>query len=339
MNYDLVGIGNALVDIEIRVDDAFIEKLALTKGGMTLYSSAQQNDVLNALPGSSRKIASGGSAANTVHGIKVLGSDAYYLGRVADDDFGRHYTEDMKVCGVGFPGPSAETNGTGTCIVLITPDSERTMLTHLGVSSNLHPENVDATIVKNARLVYIEGYLWTGEETRAAALKMTEIAKKNAIPVAFTLSDAFVVNSFKEDLIEFIRWNVDVLFCNEPEAIAIAETGDLDAAFNALKGMCETVFLTRGAEGAWVGNGQHGRIAVGTFPVKPVDTTGAGDLFAAGALHGMIRKHTLEESAILGSYCAAQVVTHMGGRMPVHAHTEVETILSAYKNLDGNAGS
>ena len=338
MNYDLVGIGNALVDIEIRVEDAFIEKNALTKGGMTLYTSAEQQEVLQNLAGSSQKVASGGSAANTVHGARVLGSQTYYLGRVADDDFGRHYTQDMQVCGVGFPGPSGETNGTGTCIVLITPDSERTMLTHLGVSSKLHPENVDETIVKNAQVVYIEGYLWTGDETREAALKMAEIAKKNAIPVAFTLSDAFVVNAFKEGLVDFIRWNVDILFCNEPEAVAIGETDDMEVAFKKLKGMAETVFMTRGGHGAWVGNGQHEKIPVRTFPVTPVDTTGAGDLFAAGALHGMIQKHTLEESAILGSYCAAQVVTHLGGRMPVHADTEVSKILSAYEELEGNNG-
>ena len=334
MNYDLVGIGNALVDIEIQVEDSFIREQSLIKGGMKLSTSAEQTLVLNALAGQAFKISSGGSAANTVHGISVLGSSGYYLGRVANDNYGRHYSEDMKVCRVGFPGPDSETNGTGTCVVLVTPDSERTMLTHLGISASLHPDNVDETIVRNAKMTYIEGYLWTGEETRKAALKMAEIAKADGIPVAFTLSDAFVVNTFKESLIDFIRWNVNILFCNEVEALAMADTSDIESAFETLRGMADTVFMTLGAKGSWVSNNSMDkREAVGVFPVTPVDTTGAGDLFAGGALHGILKGYSLKESAILGSYCAAQVVTQMGPRMPVHAHTDAQKILDEYANI------
>ena len=210
MNYDLVGIGNALVDIEVQVDDAFIEKTSVTKGGMTLSSIEDQNNILESLKSSPKKISSGGSAANTIHGASLLGAKSYYLGRVANDSHGKHYTEDMQNCGVGFSGPGSDEQGTGTCVVLITPDTERTMLTHLGVSSSLHPENVDETIVKNSRGVYVEGYLWTGDGTREAGQHMAGIAKKEGIPVSFTLSDAFVVNSFKESLIEFIDSYVDI---------------------------------------------------------------------------------------------------------------------------------
>lgn len=333
MNYDVVGIGNALVDIEVRVEDAFIQKHSLIKGGMKLSTSDEQTLMLSSLSGQSTKIASGGSAANTVHGISVLGSRGYYLGRVANDNYGQHYSEDMKVCQVGFPGPDGETSGTGTCVVLVTPDSERTMLTHLGISSSLHPDNVDETIVRNAKMTYIEGYLWTGEETRKAAMKMAEIAKTDGTPVAFTLSDAFVVNTFKEGLIDFIRWNVDILFCNEVEALAMADTSDIESAFETLTGMADTVFMTLGAKGSWVRSNDMGqKETVGVFPVKSVDTTGAGDLYAAGALHGILKGHTLRESAILGSYCAAQVVTQMGPRMPVHAHTDARKILDEYAN-------
>ena len=157
MNYDLVGIGNALVDIEVQVDDAFIEQASVTKGGMTLSSIEDQNKILESLQSKPKKISSGGSAANTVHGASVVGAKSYYLGRVANDAHGKHYTEDMKSCGVGFSGPGADVEGTGTCVILITPDTERTMLTNLGVSSSLHPENVDETIVKNSRGVYVEG--------------------------------------------------------------------------------------------------------------------------------------------------------------------------------------
>jgi len=332
MNFDLVGIGNALVDIEVCVAESFVRESRLTKGGMTLFTHEDQVRVLDTLEGHPRKISSGGSAANTLHGFSVLGGSAYYIGRVANDSFGRHYTDDMKLCGVGFSGPGAEANGTGTCVVLVTPDSERTMLTHLGISASLHPENVDETILQNAKMVYIEGYLWTGEETRAAAMRLAQAAKKSHIPVALTLSDAFVVNSCKAGLLDFIRWNVDILFCNEAEALAMAETGDLEAAFDALQALAPTVFMTLGARGSWAAANGEGKIATDVFPVRPVDTTGAGDLFAAGVLYGLIRGHSLGESAIIGSYCAAQVVTHMGARMPVHSHTRVSDILAAYQD-------
>lgn len=339
MNYDLVGIGNALVDIEVQVDDAFIEQAEVTKGGMTLSSIEDQNKILDCLQSKTKKISSGGSAANTIHGASVLGAKSYYLGRVANDSHGKLYTEDMQSCGVGFSGPGSDAQGTGTCVILITPDTERTMLTHLGVSSSLHPDNVDESIVKNARGVYVEGYLWTGDETRQAGEQMAKIAKKQGIPVSFTLSDAFVVNSFKESLTEFIQLHVDVLFCNEVEAQAMTGESDALEAFKKLQVMVDTVFLTLGSKGSLVGKNAQEPVEVKTFPVKAVDTTGAGDLFAAGALYGVLNNHSLEESAIIGSYCAAQVVSHMGGRLPTHSHTDAEKIISEYRKLYSNGGA
>jgi sugar/nucleoside kinase (ribokinase family) len=263
----------------------------------------------------------------------VLGAKSYYLGRVANDSNGKHYTEDMEKCGVGFSGPGSDEQGTGTCVVLITPDTERTMLTHLGVSSSLHPENVDETIVKNSRGVYIEGYLWTGDGTREAGQHMAGIAKKEGIPVSFTLSDAFVVNSFKESLTEFINSYVDIIFCNEVEAQAMTGESSSLAAFKKLQGMVDTVFLTLGSNGSLAGKSGQEPVEVKTFPVKAVDTTGAGDLFAAGALYGILENHSLEESAIIGSYCAAQVVSHMGARLPLGSLTDDTTIISAYKKI------
>ena len=338
MSYDLIGIGNALVDIEVQVDDVFIENAAVTKGGMTLSSLEDQNKILAFLQSKPKKISSGGSAANTVHGASVLGAKSYYLGRVANDSKGKHYTEDMRNCGVGFSGPGADEEGTGTCLILITPDTERTMLTNLGVSSSLHSKNIDETIVKNARGVYIEGYLWTGDDTREAGQHMARIAKKERIPVSFTLSDAFVVNSFKESIVEFIQWNVDILFCNEVEAQAITGETDFIVAYEKLQAMVDTVFLTLGSKGSLVGKNGLKPTQVQTFPVHAVDTTGAGDLFAAGALYGLLKDYSLEESAILGSYCAAQVVSHMGGRLPLNAHTDAIKILSEYKKLYPNGG-
>lgn len=330
MNYDLVGIGNALVDLEVLVEDDFIEKFSLVKGGMSLASEENQKKILEALSDKATKIISGGSAANTVHGVSVLGGKTYYLGRVANDPYGRHYSEDMKTCDVGFPGPDAANMGTGTCAVLITPDAERTMVTHLGISSQLHDGNVDPTIIRAAKMVYIEGYLWTSDGTRAAGMKMAEIAKSEGLPVAFTLSDAFVVNSSKESLADFIRWNVDILFCNEVEALAMTGADEVNAAFEILRGMTETLFLTRGKKGSLAGNSKQAKISVGSFPVKAVDTTGAGDLFAAGALYAMMNNHSLKEAAIIGSYCAAEVVSHFGARMPAHSHSDTEKILNGY---------
>jgi len=334
MNYDVIGIGNALVDIQVQVGDDFIEQMSLAKGEMTLVAAGEQAKILDKLSQLSHKVSSGGSAANTIHGIGVLGGKTYYLGRVANDRYGRHYTEDMKACSVGFPGCGAETSGTGTSVVLITPDSQRTMVTHLGISALLHPDNVDETLLRGAKMVYIEGYLWTEDETRAAAQKMADYARKAGLPVAFTLSDVFIATGFKESLIDFIRWNADILFCNEAEGQALAGASDSSFAFVELQSMANTVFMTLGSQGALVGTQPEDPIRVKAFPAKAVDTTGAGDLFAAGALYGLLRKHSLQESAILGSYCAGQVVTHLGARMPVHSHTDIRKILSHYKELD-----
>jgi sugar/nucleoside kinase (ribokinase family) len=333
MKYDLLAIGNALVDIEVRVDDEFIEKNSLTKGGMTLSSVESQQMILNSLKKFSTKMSSGGSAANTVHGFSVLGGKTYYLGRVADDFHGQHYAQDMQSCGVAFSKIRNGTNNTGTCVVLVTPDSERTMLTYLGASSSLHPDNVEEKIIEDSGMVYIEGYLWTSEETRNAAEKLATIAKNNKTPVAFTLSDAFVVNSFKDQIIKFIRSSVDILFCNDVEAKAMAETDDIQEAFEVLKKMVTTVFVTRGRDGSWASSPTEEKVAVGVFPTSAIDTTGAGDLFAAGALYGIAKNYNLKESAIIGSYCASEVVSCMGGRMSIDSGDDVNNIIKKYQSL------
>jgi sugar/nucleoside kinase (ribokinase family) len=333
MKYDLLGIGNALVDIEVRVDDEFIAKNSLTKGGMTLLSIENQKKILDDLHNVSSKYSSGGSAANTIHGLSVLGGKTSYLGSVANDVYGKCYAEDMLSCGVEFSGIKNVHSDTGTCVVLVTPDSERTMLTHLGASSLLHPDNIDEKNILNCAMTYIEGYLWTGEDTRNAAEKLANIANTNKIPVAFTLSDAFVVNSFKKQLIDFIKQSVDILFCNDVEAKAMVGTDDVQEAFDGLKKISKTVFLTRGKNGSWASNPSKEKIAVNVFPTKAIDTTGAGDLFAAGALYGIIKNYSLNESAILGSYCASKVVSHMGGRMPIDSEVDAIKILSRYQKL------
>lgn len=331
MKYDVVGIGNALVDIEVQLSDEELSGLDYPKGGMTLSSAEDQLKLIEKLNTHSFSTCSGGSAANTIHGIGALGGDAYYVGRVANDSYGKHYTQDMADCGVGFSGPGAEEDGTGTSVVLITPDAQRTMVTHLGISTALHPDNVDDTIVEGAKFVYIEGYLWTGEETKSAAIKLARAARKRGIPVAFSLSDTFIVEAFREAVEEFIKWDVDILFCNEVEALALSGEEDPAKAFDKIIGMVETLFVTRGENGAWVANKGSDKISVKGYKVKAVDTTGAGDLFAAGALTGMLQKKELRESAILGCYTASQVVSHLGARMPSHSHRNINRIIDEYK--------
>jgi len=331
MKYDVIGIGNALVDIQMQISEDELKSLKFPKGMMTLTNGDEQKDLLNTLRNHPLSTCSGGSAANTVHGIGALNGRAYYIGRVANDSYGNHYSEDMADCGVGFPGPGSEDSGTGTSIVLITPDAQRTMITNLGISTSLHPGNVDETILEGAKYVYIEGYLWTGDETREAALRVTRAARKQGIPVAFTLSDAFIVNSFRKELKEFIEWEVDILFCNEVEALSLFAEDDIETAFSHIEGICETLFCTRGKEGAWAAHRGKERISVKGYKVEAIDTTGAGDLFAAGALTGLLHEKSLRECAILGSYCASQVITHLGARMPAHSHKNINKIIDEYK--------
>lgn len=330
MKYDVIGIGNALVDIEVQLGDEELGKLGYPKGGMTLSTDTDQQKLLEKLKKHSFSTCSGGSAANTIHGIGGLGGKAYYIGRVANDDYGKHYTQDMADCGVGFPGPGAEDDGTGTSVVLITPDAQRTMVTHLGISTRLHADNVDETIVEGASFVYIEGYLWSGDETREAGIKLARAAKKRGIPVAFSLSDAFIVNGFREAVEDFIKWDVDILFCNEVEGLSLADEKDPSKAFDKILGICDTLFFTRGEDGAWAARRGEEKVSVKGYKVKAVDTTGAGDLFAAGALTGLLHKKELRECAILGCYAASEVVSHLGARMPAHSHKNINKIIEAY---------
>jgi len=334
MSYDIVGIGNALVDIQVRVDDEKLNELGFTKGGMTLTDLKEQREVLHELRGLSRSISSGGSAANTIHGLGALGSKTYYIGKIANDEFGKHYSEDMTNCSVGFPGPDADSHGTGTSLICITPDAQRTMVTNLGISSELHSSNVDTTILSGVRFVYIEGYLWTSENTREAAIKLAKEAKKLGIPVAFTLSDAFVIENFRDEIMDFLQWNVDILFCNEVEGTTAANNSNPEEAVHFLGDLCETVFFTRGEEGAWVLKQSHELESVKSFVVDAMDTTGAGDLFAAGALYGLLHGKSMQECAILGGYMAAQVVSHLGARIPAHSHKKIETIMQLYSEIE-----
>lgn len=331
MPHDVYGIGNALVDIQVRVSEEDLEELLLPKGGMELTSREEQQRLIDALEGRVDNICSGGSAANTMHGIGALGGQAYYLGRVASDDFGHHYTRDMADCQVGFPGPGDGAAPTGTSLVLITPDAQRTLATHLGISVELHPDNVDPTIVADAKAVYIEGYLWDAEAPRAAARRVAEIANQHGIPVALTLSDAFLIERYREELVEFIQHSVDILFCNEVEGRAMSGAAESIGAFRELSQMVSKLFFTLSERGSWVAHEGEPPISILPFPARKVDTTGAGDLFAAGALYGLTHGYSLEQCGVLGNYCGARIVSQLGARLPQRFDGKVDEIFSSYE--------
>jgi sugar/nucleoside kinase (ribokinase family) len=334
MSYDVFGIGNALVDLQVKVSDGDLEELMLPKGGMALTSAEEQARLLEAIGGRVDNVCSGGSAANTMHGIGALGGKAYYLGRVANDEYGRHYTGDMEECGVGFPGPDATPSGTGTSVVLVTPDAQRTLATHLGISVELHPDNVDPSIVAESKMVYIEGYLWDAEDPRRAAILTAEIANQAGIPVAFTISDAFLIDRYREDLLAFINHHVDVLFCNEVEGRELAENKQTSVAFAKISGLVARLFFTLSDKGAWVAHEGDEPTAVRPFPAESVDTTGAGDLFAAGALYGLTHGHSLEECAILGNYCGSRIVSRFGARLPERLAGKLDPIFAEYHSKE-----
>ncbi len=312
--YDVYGVGNAIMDLQLRCDDAFLDTVGVEKGVMTLVEELQQNAVLKALADHAPHECPGGSAANTVVGVADLGGRAAYAGKTGDDAFGERYRMAMRDLGVVIE--VAPTRGqTGTCVVLVTPDAQRTMLTHLGVSSSLGPDDVDADEIAKARYVYVEGYLFVGESTRAAALKAVELARARGVKVALTVSDPFIVDMCRDDFTRLIRDGVDLLFCNEIEAVALTGRDDAIEAARELHRMCANVALTLGANGSIIMH-EGEVIAIEGVEVEAVDTTGAGDMYAAGVLYGITHDLGWKKAGHLGSHAAAQIVARLGARLP-----------------------
>lgn len=313
MSYDVYGVGNALVDIQARVTESLLAKLQFTKGVMTLVDEATQSRVLGSLDGAAISRCAGGSAANTISGVVDLGGKAAYAGKTGSDSLGDFWLEDMRQLGVKIEVPQIP-GQTGTCVVLITEDAQRTMLTHLGLSSTLGPEDISEAEIKKAKYVYIEGYLFTGESTTAAALRAIDLAKKNNVKVAFTISDPFLVGMHNDLFWKLIEGPVDLLFCNLEEARALTgESDPVDCARQVHRHAAD-VALTFGANGSLLMSG--GQI----FPIEgvrvdAVDTTGAGDMYAAGVLYGITNGLNWSEAGHLASHAAARIVAQMGARL------------------------
>jgi sugar/nucleoside kinase (ribokinase family) len=315
---DVVGIGNAIVDALAEVSEAALGRLGLAKGAMTLVDDTAARELGAAVAPKLRR--SGGSAANTMVGIASLGGAAGFLGKVGEDETGRLFVRDLEAAGVrcGHVQPSAA-EATGTCLVLVTPDAQRTMATFLGASASLGPDDVDEAFVAGARIVYLEGYLWDRAPAKAAFRRAAEIAHRAGRQVALTLSDPFCVGRHRADFQALVAEHVDVLLANEHEALALWVTGDLETAIDRLgrAGRCSIAAITCSARGSIVLAGGR-RHEVPAHPVaRVVDTTGAGDLYAAGFLHGLAGGRSPEECGRLGSLAAAEVIGHFGARPEV----------------------
>jgi len=310
---DVIGIGNAIVDVLAATDDAFLEEHGLTKGAMTLVAADQAERLYSLIPKAVE--CSGGSAANTMVGLASLGSRVGYVGKVRDDDLGAVFTRDIRAAGVAFDTePARGGPATARCLVLVGPDAQRTMLTFLGASASLAPEDVDPTVIRSAQVTYLEGYLWDPAPAKEAFLKAAGLAHAADRLVALSLSDPFCVDRHRQEFLDLVEHHVDILFANEDEVVSLYRASSFDAAVAQLKGRCRWAALTRGAAGAVV---LHGDATV-EVPAEPVDevvdTTGAGDLFAAGFLHGLTRGADAATCARLGSIAAAEAISHFGAR-------------------------
>lgn len=309
--YHVTGIGNAIVDILAQVPESFLTKHNLVKGSMALIDQQMAEALYETIPQAVE--ASGGSAANTIAGISSLGGKTAYIGKVKNDQLGGIFAHDIRSLGVHFDTDYAEAGAsTARCFVVITPDAQRTMSTYLGVAGNITNDDMDAEVIASSRLIYIEGYLWDEPTTIKAIKHAISISKKHHRQVAFSLSDSFCVDRHRDEFLELIASDIDILFANESEIIALFEC-PFDEAVKQLQQLGKLAALTRGASGSLIVTANE-TYKIAPIPTKVVDTTGAGDLYAAGFLYGYTQNLPLPECGRLGSVAAAEIISHIGAR-------------------------
>lgn len=310
---DVLGIGNAIVDILCHTNHDFVEKVKLNKGSMTLVDAARSAELYDAM-GPAIEM-SGGSAANTIAGIASLGGKGAFIGKVGDDQLGRIFRHDIRAAGVTF-GTAATKSGTSTatCMIFVTPDADRTMNTYLGACVELSPEDIDEEVVSSAQVTYMEGYLWDPPLAKQAFLKAAEIAHGAGRKVSLSLSDPFCVGRYKDEFADLVHHHIDILFANEEEICALYGTNDLQEAIAAVKGKCPLSAITRSEKGSVIVSSDK-IIEIDAAPIsKVVDTTGAGDLYAAGFLFGYTNGFDLKDCGALGSKAAGEIIGHLGAR-------------------------
>jgi sugar/nucleoside kinase (ribokinase family) len=324
--YHVYGIGAALVDTEIEVNDEFLANANIEKGLMTLVDETRQQELLAHMKahqvGSKRS--SGGSACNTIIAASYFGAKTYYSYKVANDENGQFFRDDTEAAGVSNTMTHQAEGTTGKCLVMITPDAERTMNTYLGVSETLSIENIDEEALAEAEFAYIEGYLVTSDSGRAAAIKVRELAQEKGVKTVLTLSDPGMVQFFREGLQEILGEQVDLLFCNKDEALGWTETSTVADAAEALKKSARSFAITLGKDGALVYDGNTLEAVAGT-KAKAIDTNGAGDMFAGAFLYALSEGRGYVDAAKLANHAAAQVVSQFGPRLRPEQHAEVKT--------------
>jgi sugar/nucleoside kinase (ribokinase family) len=313
---DVVALGHPLVDVLAHETGDVVHRVGVERGAMTMVDAARSDEIYMRL-GPARET-SGGSAANTMVGVASFGGRAAFVGRIADDTFGRVFAHDLRSAGVEFDvSPSLDGSPTGRCLVIVGADAERTMCTYLGAGAEIDPRDVDAERVERAAVTYLEGYLWDEAAAKEAIRRAASLARGAGRRVALTLSDPFCVERHRAEFRALLEADVDILFANEHEITMLFETDDFDEAAGRVSEHCEIAALTRGAEGSVVVAGRD-RHEIAAEPVaRLVDTTGAGDLYAAGFLFGLTHGHDLPTCGRLGSIAAAEVVSHLGARPEV----------------------
>ncbi len=324
---DVVGIGNAIVDVIIKTEDSYINKLNLNKGSMTLIDEKKAEELYKSIDGGIQS--SGGSVANTLACISQLGGKAGFIGRVSNDKLGKIFTDEISKSGAIFQTPpSTQGPSTARCLIFVTPDAQRTMCTFLGASVLLDPLDLDLSLVGKAKILYLEGYLWDNPSAKKAFIKAAEVSKKSGKKVALSLSDSFCVERHRESFLNLIEEYIDILFANESEIKSLYQNLDLDFAINKIRDKCELIAITRGNNGS-VLLSKGKKIIINPFILgEAIDTTGAGDLYAGGLLKGLTNGLSPHKSAMMGSICAGHIVTQLGSR----SNTSLQEIVK--KNLD-----
>jgi len=313
MTYDLCAIGNALVDIIVSTDDDFLRTHNVAKGGMTLVDNERASSLYEQA-GAAVEMASGGSAANTLVGFTSLGGSAAFMGKVGRDQFGEVFAHDLHAQKVHFVSPPSPHLPTGRCLIFVTPDAQRSMNTFLGSATEFGPENIDAEIIKNSSITYLEGYLFDKDLAQKAFYEAAALTHAAGKKLALTLSDTFCVARHRAAFLDLVNGSVDILFANENELKALYETDDFERAVLSVRQHTDIAVITRGAEGALITAGAE-TAEISAQPIKAVvDTTGAGDLFAAGFLYGLTHGKNLAEAGQIGSIAAAEVISHYGPR-------------------------
>ncbi len=311
--YDVIGIGNAIVDVLAETEESFLARHGLEKGVMTLIDADRAKSLYEAMaPGIEM---SGGSAANTIAGLASLGGAGAYIGKVRNDQLGGVFSHDLRAIGIDYRTAAAKSGPpTARCLIFVTPDAQRTMQTFLGASVGLTPDDVDETAIGAARVTYLEGYLFDPPPAREAFVRAAETAHAKGRKVALTLSDPFCVDRHRAEFLHLVEHHVDILFANEAEILSLYQVQDFGEALARVRGHCEVAALTRSERGSvLVAGGEIYEVAAEKVE-RVVDTTGAGDLYAAGFLYGLTRGYELAACGRIGSICAAEVISHFGAR-------------------------